>query len=219
MNVQHCRQLKTNGTRCQSPAREHADTCRLHKNLHKRRKSRGLSLSAAEAFSAGGGIALHTIEDSASIQRALSVVINAVAAGTLDPARAKVLLYGLQIASANARRLASGSKAEEIAANTAETVNEGETLAAVATDVPERREPEPVFVNECEQEESEDESAETREQDDQPAEVRTETPASPTPSGHVPIPASCFSPTGGYSSGTRDRLLATMQRSESRSVL
>ncbi len=56
-------------------------------------------------------INLHAIDDSASVQRALSSVIKAVAAGTLDPARAKVLLYGLQIAGVNARRLASAQKA------------------------------------------------------------------------------------------------------------
>jgi len=106
MNVQLCQQRKTNGAPCQSPALDHANISRLHG----RRKSRGVNLSAAEALPSTSGIELHAIEDSASIQRALSVVINAVAAGTLDPVRAKVLLYGLQIASTNAHRMTLAPK-------------------------------------------------------------------------------------------------------------
>jgi hypothetical protein len=225
MNVQLCQQLKTNGTRCQSPAREHVDTCRLHEHLHGRRKSFGVSLSAGEALPADGCIELHAIEDSESIQRALSVVINAVAAGTLDPARAKVLLYGLQIASANVRRVASSPKAEENVRKV-ETAGDGRALPTPATDAVKLRALQPACLNECEQQEKKDENAEPLEQDNESVEAGTETPALPATDpeyprypGHVRIPPSCFSPASGYSSGTRDRLLAVKQRSESRSVV
>jgi hypothetical protein len=39
------------------------------------------------------------------VQLALSVVVNALAAGDLDPQRARALLYGLQLASSNARHM------------------------------------------------------------------------------------------------------------------
>jgi hypothetical protein len=50
-------------------------------------------------------LALPPIEDSASIQLALIDVLQALAANQLDPKRAGLLLYGLQVASANAKNV------------------------------------------------------------------------------------------------------------------
>jgi hypothetical protein len=50
-------------------------------------------------------LALPPIEDSASIQLALIDVLQALAANQLDPKRAGLLLYGLQVASTNAKDL------------------------------------------------------------------------------------------------------------------
>jgi hypothetical protein len=48
---------------------------------------------------------LPAVEDSASIQLALIQVLQALAAGQLEPRRAGLLLYGLQVASANAKNV------------------------------------------------------------------------------------------------------------------
>lgn len=48
---------------------------------------------------------LPNVEDSASIQLALIEVIHALAANQLDPRRAGLLLYALQVASANAKNV------------------------------------------------------------------------------------------------------------------
>ena len=48
------------------------------------------------------------VEDNAAIQLALIEVLHALAANHLDPRRAGLLLYGLQVASANARHLSIG---------------------------------------------------------------------------------------------------------------
>jgi hypothetical protein len=48
---------------------------------------------------------LPDVEDSASIQLALIEVIHALAADQLDPRRAGLLLYGLQVAAANAKNV------------------------------------------------------------------------------------------------------------------
>jgi hypothetical protein len=48
---------------------------------------------------------LPPVEDSASIQLALIQVLQALAADQLDPRRAGLLLYGLQVASANAKNV------------------------------------------------------------------------------------------------------------------
>ncbi len=48
---------------------------------------------------------LPAVEDSASIQLALIQVVQALASNLLDPRRAGLLLYGLQVASANAKNV------------------------------------------------------------------------------------------------------------------
>jgi hypothetical protein len=48
---------------------------------------------------------LPLVEDTASIQLALIDVLQALAANQIDPKRAGLLLYGLQVASSNARKI------------------------------------------------------------------------------------------------------------------
>ncbi|MBS1822163.1 MAG: hypothetical protein JST61_09345 [Acidobacteria bacterium] len=55
-------------------------------------------------------ITLPAIHDAASIQQALSVVIEAVAEGTLDNTRARVLLSALKLAMTNLRNLPAEAK-------------------------------------------------------------------------------------------------------------
>jgi hypothetical protein len=209
MNIQPSRH-RTNGTRC------HAD----HAHLHKLRTGQTVSLSAAEPASSDAGIDLHAIDDSASIQRALSIVINAVAAGTLDPARAKVLLYGLQIASANARRVAPSPKGEKIV-HTVEASGDTDTLAAPAiTGDADLSEPQFACADKGKHEERKHENTEVVEEGNQPAEAKAETTtSSTTSSGDAGIPPLCFNPAGGYSGNARARALAIRQRSESQSVV
>jgi hypothetical protein len=195
MNVQLSQQPKTNGTRRHSPA-----------------------IQAAEALSGKGGIELHAIGDSASIQRALSVVINAVAAGTLDPVRAKVLLYGLQIASTNARRMAASPDTEK-GVPAVEASGLAHTLTAPATGYVELN-PSQTGSIEREQIEMKIENTNAVEDDNELSEASPDTPIPPAAhAGQMRTPPSCFSPASGYSGGVRDRLLAIRQRSESRSVV
>lgn len=62
----------------------------------------------------GQHLELLALEDAESIQLAISLVINAIATSSLDTKRASALLYGLQLASANAARLQSRPKASEV---------------------------------------------------------------------------------------------------------
>jgi hypothetical protein len=63
--------------------------------------------AAAGAWGTAEANQLHLpdVEDSASIQLALIEVIQALATNQLDPRRAGLLLYGLQVASANAKKV------------------------------------------------------------------------------------------------------------------
>ena len=63
------------------------------------------SHGSAYAGTASLALQLPDVEDSASIQLALIEVIHALAANQLDPRRAGLLLYGLQVAAANAKNV------------------------------------------------------------------------------------------------------------------
>ncbi len=76
----------------------------------------------------GQHIELAALEDRESVQVALSVVINALASGNLDIKRATALLYGLQLASNNARGLRTEPFAPDVV-RTIEPSPEGLDLA------------------------------------------------------------------------------------------
>lgn len=71
-----------------------------------------MQASDSAAAPVPSAIALPAISDAASIQRAIAAVVQAAAAGTLEAPRARVLLYGLQIAATNARHIAAEKPGE-----------------------------------------------------------------------------------------------------------
>lgn len=111
-----CRHIKTNGERCGSPALRDQTHCYFHRNLtarhprplpepiptiiHPLDPTREPHLAAIQPT-----LNLPALEDRESIQLAASMIIGALARNTLDTRRAVTLLYGLQVASANARQL------------------------------------------------------------------------------------------------------------------
>ena len=124
-----CRHIKTNGERCGCPAMRAQPYCYFHRNLtanHPKpapepttilhpRDGREPQVAAQpdeyEAVTTGpddlaqSTLNLPALEDRESIQLAASMIIGALARNTLDIRRAATLLYGLQVASANARNL------------------------------------------------------------------------------------------------------------------
>jgi uncharacterized membrane protein len=86
---------------------------------------------------------LPLIDDARSVQKAISIVLSDLAAGTLDATRARALLYGLQIAATNARHLAAqpSPKPVEPTAVSSEPVPSTANAEDVAATQPE---PEPV---------------------------------------------------------------------------
>src|ERR1700733_9795214 len=129
MEVPICRHIKTNGLQCHAPSLNEAPYCYFHTRLHQRHAGfRSASSTRASYFIPGQDIELTALEDRESIQIALSVVINALATGNLEPKRATTLLYGLQLASSNARGLHAEPFASE-AVRTVEPSPEGLDLA------------------------------------------------------------------------------------------
>jgi hypothetical protein len=126
-----CRHVRPSGGTCHSPALAKSHFCYYHARLNQRQSARHAHRAENGRFAAlpapediqtidcgpypvGAPAApglqhtaldLPPIEDTESIQLALIEVVQAIAANQLDTKRAGLLLYGLQVASANVRKL------------------------------------------------------------------------------------------------------------------
>jgi hypothetical protein len=111
---QECRHIKTNGEKCRAAALHKSHWCFFHdrsRRKPRRRQTQTQTLDAG-AITVNPGpepgqernpIPMPLIEDRSSVQLALSRILESLAAGELDPRRAGLLLYGLQIASQNTK--------------------------------------------------------------------------------------------------------------------
>ncbi len=85
-----CRHIKPDGTRCRAAALGDMPYCYHHDHLHRVLNSKKSSKKNT--------LALHPLEDQASVLMALSDVICGLAAGRIDSRAAGRLIYGLQVA-------------------------------------------------------------------------------------------------------------------------
>ena len=88
-NIPRCHHIRVDGVQCGSPALKGKRLCYFHSRARVTRSSTNLPI----------------LEDSNSVQHALMQVITALIRGTVDREIAGLLLYALQTASANARRV------------------------------------------------------------------------------------------------------------------
>jgi hypothetical protein len=97
-----CRHIFTSGKKCQSPALKEQNFCYFHNSNRKRPAPKD---QAYEPYIAPQDTTHHLtpLEDADAIQLALSDVVLALAANRIDPRRARILIYGLQVASQNYR--------------------------------------------------------------------------------------------------------------------
>jgi hypothetical protein len=124
MSIQYCRHIRVNGERCGAPALRSEFFCYFHMEIKRRHRGRPhpdpepnvlhpLALHdgnqpnpiLAEPTQPFSDLELPELEDRHSIQVALSLIITALAQNRIDPKRAALLFYGLQVASSNAHRL------------------------------------------------------------------------------------------------------------------
>jgi hypothetical protein len=120
MQTAICRHIKTNGRRCKSPSLGVSAFCYFHSRLLRRHRTlleTGPTSPQSQpdnSPSAAGAppylpealpleLDLPPLEDVESIQVSISLLVAALARNRIDSKRAAVLLYGLQLASANAR--------------------------------------------------------------------------------------------------------------------
>ena len=94
-----CQHIKTNGTQCGSPALRNGEYCYFHRRW--RMTTVDLSHSAHHVTTE---FVLPVLEDADSIQITLGQIMRMIVCRQVDTKSAGLLLYGLQIASANLRR-------------------------------------------------------------------------------------------------------------------
>jgi hypothetical protein len=112
-----CRHIKISGGKCQAAVLKGQPYCYFH-STQRRRAAR----PAAEKFF----LELPLLEDRSAIQIALSEVAAAIAGGRIDPKRAGLLLYCLQIASQN---LKGGDIVADKPVNEMTVTQDGQELA------------------------------------------------------------------------------------------
>ena len=113
-----CRHIKTNGRRCQSPALSESAYCYFHSRVHTMAKAKSTIWD---------NINLPVLEDSASIQVAISQIVGGLLSSRLDARRTGLLLYALQIASQNIDRKSYHPDSEIVRSMT--VTDEGDELA------------------------------------------------------------------------------------------
>ncbi len=131
MSVPQCRQIKMNGLRCGTPALRGHSHCHYHTHIreHQRRHS------SAEARDIP--LQLPPLEDAHSIQLALMEIGQAILHDRISDKKAGLLLYMLQNASLNLKRLEQDHTAELVRQDYPEAVEEMERLNKQAARDPE----------------------------------------------------------------------------------
>src|SRR5215471_8915423 len=138
-----CRHIFTSGKKCQSPALKDQTFCYFHSNTRKRPTPAN---QPYDPYSEPQTtiLALPALEDADAIQLALSDVILALAANRIDPRRARILIYGLQVASQNNRhRRVPQVREAEVAANLGLIVRETHEHEDGTLIGPEKQTPDP----------------------------------------------------------------------------
>jgi hypothetical protein len=100
-SIPRCEHLKVNGTQCGSPALRRNHFCYFHKNWQEAR----IVLNANRARRGRAFLDLPVLEDANSIQVSLMQIMRLILSGQIDPKTAGLLLYALQTASSNLKRI------------------------------------------------------------------------------------------------------------------
>jgi hypothetical protein len=100
VEIRRCQHIKTNGTQCGSPALREETFCYYHSESRPERVK-----VAGEGGGAGGEILFPVLEDAHSVQVVVRQVAMLVLEGKIDNKKAGLVLYALQIASSNLKRM------------------------------------------------------------------------------------------------------------------
>ncbi len=139
-----CRHIFTDGHRCGSPCLRDEDFCFYHLGLHAQSPLPTADLSQGEHRAAPFTLPIPDLNDRSAVQLAIGQVLNRLASNELDPRRAGLLLYGLQIASLNLPRAAAPATAPQQASPVEEIVSDPNLgRIALRTELPDPGAPRP----------------------------------------------------------------------------
>ena len=97
-----CRHIKPNGNRCGSPSLRHEPFCYYHHTARRPGPRQPQVRTATDRKSSTFDLPSPAdLNDRAGIQLAIALLLHKIAHNEIDPRRAGLLLYGLQIASSN----------------------------------------------------------------------------------------------------------------------
>jgi hypothetical protein len=119
-----CRHIFTDGHRCASPCLRKEEFCYYHHTTRKPIANSKQRRSRRSAFH------LLLPEDRSAIQASIGEVLQRIASNDIDPRRAGLLLYGLQIASLNLPKIQTAKAATE--PQTVEEITNDPTLGVLA---------------------------------------------------------------------------------------
>jgi len=97
VEIRRCQHIKVNGTQCGSPARRKERYCHFHRENQPERVKVG--------GKGGVEVLMPVLEDAQSIQSVVRQVAMLVLGGKIDNKQAGLMLYALQIASTNLKRM------------------------------------------------------------------------------------------------------------------
>ncbi len=97
IEIRRCQHIKVNGTQCGSPARRKERYCHFHRENQPERVKVG--------GKGGVNFLMPVLEDAQSIQSVVRQVVMLVLGGKIDNKQAGLMLYALQIASTNLKRI------------------------------------------------------------------------------------------------------------------
>jgi len=100
VDIRRCQHIKTNGTQCGSPALRNEAFCFNHRESRPERVKVG-----GEGGKKSTSVLVPVFEDANSIQMVVRQVAMLVLEGKIDNKRAGLVLYALQIASSNLKRM------------------------------------------------------------------------------------------------------------------
>ena len=98
IQIRYCDHIKANGLRCASPALRGERFCYFH--LHRLERDRRRLRNAKPK-----PLSLPPLEDANAVQLGLMNVLDAIAHNSIDTKQAALLLYGLQTAAINLKRV------------------------------------------------------------------------------------------------------------------
>jgi len=101
VNIRTCQHIKVNGTLCGSPALRDQKHCYYH--MEWRRNNAEMNLNVKTRTGARRTIKLPSLEDANSVHATLAEIMRLLATNQIEQRAATLMLYALQIASANLR--------------------------------------------------------------------------------------------------------------------